>query len=278
MKTSKTMLGVLLSISLSTAASAGSFQSYGLNGFTLHVYRSGDVMDDTSYIVESSDALVTLEEPLFKVNDAEFDTYAERLGKKVAARITDYHLGGTGSFSLTMPEGMPAFISGPVYGGMMQGFQRSFGETMVALPSGTTQEVPFESVQQLAGVDYAFEHGAASDFPAASILIGSQVYLTHWAPAIAHASALQISSREAVTAEIAEARESLDSGAVLFAGSHGGVAGRRAVQFKISYLETVERLLDLYDTPAAFRAALLEAYPGLPGAGGVDALAAALYK
>ena len=81
-----------------------------------------------------------------------------------------------------------------------------------------------------------------------------------------------------MTAEIAEARESLDSGAVLFAGSHGGVAGRQAVQFKISYLETVERLLDLYDTPAAFRAALLEAYPGLPGAGGVDALAAALYK
>ena len=100
----------------------GAFTSYELDGFKLHVYNSNDVMGDASYIIEGNDSLVVMEYPLFKVNAAEFTAYIEKLGKPIAIDVTDYHLGGSDQLPLTMPEGMPAFIEGPIYGGMMKQF------------------------------------------------------------------------------------------------------------------------------------------------------------
>lgn len=135
----------------------------------------------------------------------------------------------------------------------------------------------FGTTQRWAGIPFRFDRGAATDFPAASILIGGKVCYTHWAPAKAHANSLQISSPAAVDAEIAEARRALASGAELFIGGHGGAAGAdaRALQ---------DRLSGMRETPAAangtadeFAHALRAAYPELPGEAGLDALAQALY-
>ena len=208
-----------------------------MEGYKLHVYNSNDVMGDASYIIEGQDSLIVMEYPLFKVNAKEFADYIEKLGKPVEIDVTDYHLGGSDKLPLTMPEGMPAFIEGPIYGGMM------------------------------------------SDFPAASIIIGKQVYYTHWTPAEAHVSPLQIGNAAAVDAELAEAKKALASGAKYFIGGHGGLAEKAQVEFKISYLEKVKELLaankDAADA-AAFAEALKTAYPELPG--DADALAQALYK
>lgn len=257
---------------------AGRVDLYDLGDFRLHVYYTQDVMNDASYIVEGADSVVTMEEPLFKVNVSEFDTYLANIGKPVAKRITDYHLGGTGSHEILMVKGMPEFVDGPVYGGMMKGFGEAFGDTMTQLPTGKKDEVDFGTTQTYAGVPFEFRHGASSDFPAASILIGNKVYYTHWTPVKAHMSHLQLSSRGAVGAEIAEAERELNSGAVLFIGGHGGAAAKDAVEFKIAYLKTVSGLLEKSATPDAFVAALTAAYPGLHGAEGLPELAAALYK
>ena len=152
----------------------GQFQAYELDGFKLHVYNSNDVMFDASYIIEGQNGLVVMEYPLFKVNAAEFAEYIKSLGKPVVTDITDYHLGGSDQLPIVMPEGMPKFIEGPIYGGMMKGFAEQFGETMVDLPTQQATEVPFGSTQQYAGVDFRFDRGAASDFPGSMILIGSQ--------------------------------------------------------------------------------------------------------
>ena len=101
------------------AQTKGRFETHELGSFTLHVYYTNDALGDASYIVEGRDALVTLEQPLFKDNVAEYDAYLAELGKPVARRITDYHVGGTGSHDVVMAEGMPAFTRGEVYGGMM---------------------------------------------------------------------------------------------------------------------------------------------------------------
>ncbi len=254
----------------------GAFQSYELDGFRLHVYNTNDVMGDASYIVEGEDGLVVMEYPLFKVNAEEFAAYVEAIGKPVVADITDYHLGGSGRLPLIMPEGMPAFIAGPVYGGMMQGFAQQFGDTMVELPTQEAQEVPFGQTQTWAGVSFDFEHGAASDFPGASIIIGGQVYYTHWTPAEAHVSPLQVANAAAVDAELAEAQESLASGATYFIGGHGGLAGKAQVEFKIAYLQKLKELLAANKDAATFAEALKAAYPELPG--DADALAQTLYK
>jgi hypothetical protein len=276
----KTLSVIVLSL-LALGASAqdkGRFEVYDLGDFKLHVYYTNDALGDASYLIEGGDALVTMEQPLFKDNVAEFDTYLSKLGKKVEKRITNYHVGGTGSHDVVMAEGMPEFMKGEIYGGMMKGFAQTFGDALTEMPTGKATEVAFGTTQTWAGVPFEFRHGATSDFPGASILIGGKVYYTHWAPAKAHVSHLQISSPAAVDAEIAEAERSLASGAELFIGGHGGAAKADAVQFKIDYLKTVKKLLAKNGTPEAFVGAMKKAYPDLPGADGLGELAKALYK
>lgn len=277
----KKILSTLAVADMALGASAqdkGRFEVYDLGDFKLHVYYTNDALGDASYIIEGGDALVTMEQPLFRENVAEFDAYLSKLGRKVEKRITDYHVGGTGSHDVVMAEGMPEFTKGEIYGGMMAGFAQMFGDALTDMPTGKAAEVAFGSTQTWAGVPFEFRRGAASDFPGASILIGGKVYYTHWAPAKAHASHLQISSPAAIDAEIAEAEKSLKSGAELFIGGHGGAAMADAVQFKIDYLKTVKGMLAENGTPEAFVGAMKRAYPDLPGADGLGELAKALYK
>ena len=277
----KKILSTLAVADMALGASAqdkGRFEVYDLGDFKLHVYYTNDALGDASYIIEGGDALVTMEQPLFRENVAEFDAYLSKLGKKVEKRITDYHVGGTGSHDVVMAEGMPEFTKGEIYGGMMAGFAQMFGDALTDMPTGKAAEVAFGTTQTWAGIPFEFRHGAASDFPGASILIGGKVYYTHWAPAKAHVSHLQISSPAAIDAEIAEAEKSLKSGAELFIGGHGGAAMADAVQFKIDYLKTVKGMLAENGTPEAFVGAMKRAYPDLPGADGLGELAKALYK
>ena len=220
------------------AQTKGRFEVHDLGNCKLHVYYTNDALGDASYIIEGKDALVTMEQPLFKDNVAEFDTYLSKLDKPVETRITDYHVGGTGNHDVVMAQGMPEFTKGEVYGGMMKGFTQ----------------------------------------PGASILIGGKVYYTHWTPAKAHVSHLQISSPAAIDAEIAEAENSLASGATLFIGGHGGAATRDAVEFKIAYLKKMKEQLAANKTAQAFVDAMKQAYPGLPGEAGLEDLGKALYK
>ena len=260
------------------AQTKGRFELHNLADFTLHVYYTNDALGDASYIIEGKNALVTMEQPLFRDNVAEFDAYLSRLGKPVEKRITDYHVGGTGSHDVVMAEGMPGFTKGEVYGGMMKGFAQAFGDAITAMPTGKVSEVAFGTTRTWAGVTFEFRHGAATDFPGASILIGGKVYYTHWTPAQAHVSYLQVSSPAAIDAEIAEAENSLASGATLFIGGHGGAAWRDAVEFKIAYLKQMKELLGANQTAQAFVAAMKAAYPGLPGEAGLEDVAKALYK
>lgn len=260
------------------AQTKGRFEVHDLGSYKLHVYYTNDVMADASYIIEGKDSLVTMEHPLFKDNVAEFNIYIEKLGKPIEKIISDYHLGGSGNYAQIMAEGMEEFSKGPIYGGMMKGFEQMWGDTMTELPTGDVTEVPFGTTQTWAGVTFEFRHGASSDFPAASLLIGGKAYYTHWTPAKAHVSHLQISSPAAIDAEIAEAEKSLASGAELFIGGHGGAAKLDAVEFKIAYLKKMKEILTANKSSQDFVDAMKKAYPGLPGEAGLEDLGKALYK
>ena len=260
------------------AQTKGRFEVHDLGNCKLHVYYTNDVMADASYIVEGKDSLVTMEHPLFKDNVAEFNSYIEKIGKPIERIISDYHVGGTGDHAQVMAEGMKAFSEGPVYGGMMKHFEQMWGDSMTEMPTGEVSEVPFGTTQTWAGVTFEFRRGASSDFPAASILIDGKAYYTHWTPAKAHISHLQVSSPKAIDAEITEAENALASGAELFIGGHGGAAKRDAVEFKIAYLKKMKELFNSNPTPQAFVEAMKKAYPGLPGEAGLEDLSKALYK
>ena len=260
------------------AQTKGRFEVHDLGNCKLHVYYTNDALGDASYIIEGKDALVTMEQPLFKENVTEFDTYLSALEKPVEKRITDYHVGGTGNHDVVMAEGMPEFTKGEIYGGMMKGFAQAFGDAMTEMPTGEVSEVAFGTTQTWAGMTFEFRHGASSDFPAASILIDGKAYYTHWTPAKAHISHLQVSSPAGIDAEIAEAENSLASGAELFIGGHGGAAKRDAVEFKIAYLKKMKELINANPTSQAFVDAMKKAYPGLLGEAGLEDLGKALYK
>ena len=78
-------LFILLNILTITvmAQTKGRFEVHDLGNFKLHVYYTNDALGDASYIVEGKDALVTMEQPLFKDNVAEFDSYINKLVKPV---------------------------------------------------------------------------------------------------------------------------------------------------------------------------------------------------
>jgi len=193
--------------------------------------------------------------------------------------ITDYHVGGSGGHPVATPEGMPAFMEGPVYGGMIKAFKQNWGDSMVdSQEKGEVKEIPFGKEVNLAGVEFRFDHGAASDFPGASLVIGGKVYYTHWAPSKSHVSPLQVSSREAVEAEIAATKAELGSGCEYFIGGHGGQAQRDAVEFKLAYLEKLKSLSEALPSAEALVEAMKAAFPGLPGEDNLAGVAAALYK
>lgn len=270
---------IVASILSAAIAQAGNFTSYDYGAFKLHVYDSGDVMGDASYIVEGEKELVLLEVPLFRENASEFDSYVSKIRKPVVAVIADYHEGARQKAKLYVAEGMKSFLVGPVYGGMITGFQKQWGDKMVTLPDvDSATEISFGKTVALAGVDFRFEKGASSDFPAASILIGGKVYMTHWAPSKSHPSPLQISSLAAINAEIAAAKVSLSSGAELFVGGHGGAATKDAVEFKISYLENLKRLASQSKDAESLADALKKAYPNLAGESNVEGLSQALVR
>ena len=260
------------------AYAQGNFQTVKDSAFTLHIFNSGDVMGDASYIIETPKNLVTMEEPLFKSGAEEFNAYVKKLGKKVNARIVDYHEGGTGKNAIMQPEGMAKFMHEGVYDAMVKGFQKNFGDKMVDLPTGKVKEVKFGDTIKLNGVEYTFNQGPKNDFPASNILIGKKFVLLHWAPAKAHMNALQLANRAAVAQALEGLKAAKATGAEYFLGGHGGLAEKDAIDFQISYLEKVQDLLENCKNAQTFVVAMKGTFPGLAGEQGLEALAQNLYK
>lgn len=275
----KILFAALCLLAMNTAAQQqGKFEAYNYNGLRVHVYYTNNALGDASYIIEGRDGVVTLEEPIFKANAAEFGSYLQSIGKPVDARIVDYHIGSTGSNPVIKAHGMDKFMSEGAYAAMISGFQKNFGDALVALPTGKASEAAFGSTEELAGISFKFQHGASSDFPAADILIGNTAYYSHWAPVRAHVSSLYASSPEAIDARITELQQALASGAQLFIGGHGGAATASDAAYRLKYLQNIRQLLKDKATPEDFAAALKKAYPELKDSeGNVDGLAKALY-
>lgn len=83
MKKTLTVFALSLVALGASAQDKGRFETHEFDSFKLHVYYTNDALGDASYIVEGKKGLVTMEQPLFKDNVAEFDAYLAGLGKPV---------------------------------------------------------------------------------------------------------------------------------------------------------------------------------------------------
>ena len=71
----------------------GRFEVHDLGSFKLHVYYTNDALGDASYIIEGKEALVTMEQPLFKDNVAEFDSYLGTLKLRKECNLLEMSIG-----------------------------------------------------------------------------------------------------------------------------------------------------------------------------------------
>lgn len=118
----------LFALLFANAAQAGIFEILDCGDFKAHVYNSGDVMANTSLLIEGKESLVAMELPLFKENAKEFDAYIAKLDKPLVRVLSDYHEGAVANVPNLMPAGMPAFMQGEIYTGMMAHFKNQFGD------------------------------------------------------------------------------------------------------------------------------------------------------
>lgn len=259
------------------------FEVKDLGEFKLHSYITADPLGDISHVVEGKNALVVVEPAAFVKNIEELNAYIQKLGKPVEKVIVDYHFAGLDAFApetYIAVEGMPEFVKGEVYRGMMNRFVQLFGNAIDTHGDIPTQTVAKNSTQRFAGVDFRFYGGASSDFPASSILIGGKAYYLHFTPVEnAHISPLQITGNDAVEAYLTELKNAKASGATCFIGSHGmQVADAKAVNFQIEYLTKMQQLRKNNATKEGFVKAMKKAYPKVAVPDNLTAVAENLYK
>ena len=248
------------------------------NGFKLHSFVPQGKGADPSYVIEGTDSLVTLEQPLMRANGEAYDIYVAQLNKPMAKRIADFHLGNTGDATLTTPEGMPEAFNGEQYQEMMTRFAKQYGDAMVALPTGKMETVPFDKTLNFAGIPFTFLHASSNDFPGANILIGNEVVYSHFTPSKGHIRARSLSGKDGVQSRIDELKRVKDTGASWFIGGHGNPVTIDAIEFELDYLRKIQELLKTQPDAKTFANALIAAYPDLAGADNVPALAELLYS
>lgn len=276
-------LSLLAAQAQNTNAMKGNFEKIDCGRFALHVYTTEDALADASFIFEGDKGLIILEAPLFKENIAEFAAYTACLGKPVERVVMNYHIGGVSGYgddTLVMIEGMPEFETGAVYGGMIEGFKKAFGESADLAPHGKVSTVPRCGKQTWAGIDFVFTDGASSDFPASSIAVGGKVYYTHYVPSKAHFTALQINGADAIDATVAALKAAEASGCTVFIGEHGipAVTDLDTVRFQIEYLGRLKEARRNCGGAAACIEAMKRAYPLLPNEDGLEAVVKTLYE
>lgn len=279
----KSILSLVVILITLSASAQSKFEVKDFGNFKLHSYVTADPLGDMSYIIEGQQSVVVLEPAAFLDNIKEFGDYLTKLNKPVEKVIANYHAVGFSAHDhskFVMIEGMPQFVQGDVYKGMMGNFAPGFGDKMDISEFVPTATVGKNEAVNWAGVDFKFSPGASSDFPAASVLIGGKVYYTHFTPAAnAHMGALQLTSREAIDAQLAELQKAKASGATTFIGGHGGAtADINAVNFQIDYLKKVKETRDQIRTGDEFVLVMQMSYPGIAGEDNLTAIAANLYK
>lgn len=279
----KLSLLLVISLAVLTTYAQGKFEVKSFGNFTLHAYVTADPLGDMSYIIEGRKSLVVLEPAAFFDNIKEFNKYLQGLGKPVEKVIANYHAAGFSGFDhskFVMIEGMPEFIKGDVYSGMMANFAAGFGDKMDISEFVPTVTIPVNAEKKWADIEFAFSPGASTDFPAASVLIGGEVYYMHFTPvANVHMGAIQISNRDAVTATLSQLEKAKASGATTFIGGHGdGIADMNAVDFQIAYLKKIKETISSIKTGDEFILVMQMTYKNMAGEENLTALATNLYK
>ncbi len=252
-----------------------------LDNSKVHFYQSGDAMGDNSLIIETDKNLVLLEPLPFFADMEGINAYTKSLNKPISAVIANYHPFGMSNYKgvdVLMPEAMMGMIKSDFFAGLTAKFKESFGvENMDFTTPEKPKAISTKEALVIDGVEIEFSNGAASDFPAFSVLVDKGVYYSHFSPAQKHFNTLQIRNRDAIDAVLADLENIKASNAKYIVSSHGGIATMADVDFQIEYLKNLKDFLSKAKESGELGQMLLAAYPHLAGYENIRELTQALY-
>ena len=263
-------------------ALAEKFSRYELATSTLHLYVSGNDMNDVSFIIEGDTSLVVMEQPLYTEHIKEFSVYLAQLQKPVEKVFANFHICGITPYpveSVVMPRSMVAFSETPDFKGMMAYFEEAFEGKADLTTTDKSEVLDVPSTHQWAGVQFKLFEGAISDFPAAGVEIDNSAYYTHYAPISGmHMDEWVINSPQAIDATLLVLRNIEASGVMYILGSHSGVPSTMDdVTFQIDYLSKLKAIYESNTDAESFEHSLIATFPDLSNPQNVKAVAQKLY-
>ena len=280
-QTKITVIAMSLLTTISPAL-AQKFTTFELETSTLHLYASGNGMNDVSFIVEGDTSLVVLEQPLYYEHIKEFGEYIAALDKPIEKVFANYHICGITPYPLdkiVMPKSMVEYSQTPAFEGLKSYLETEFKGKADLNITNKSEVIELPSSQVWAGINFKLSKGVVNDFPAAGVIIDNSAYCTHFAPISGtHVDEWVITSADAIDARLQELRYITASGVKYIIGSHSPVPSTmKDVTFQIEYLSKLKEIYESSSDAETFENSLISTFPNLENSQYVKVVAKNLY-
>lgn len=267
------IVGLMASAGFAETFTATSFG----DGIKLHVYATGDNMNDYCYIVESPEGLVLIESTAYRPNVEALAKYIKSLDKPVAGALFSYHPNGYKSFGnvkiYATESALKSWAEGGSVWGLTQSFIQAAGEMVAADLPESAEIIAEGDTVKLAGLDFVILHESDGEGYGVAIPAINAVY-RHMMGSKTHNILVALPYIEA---EIAELKGYQEKGYSLILTSHNEPEGQDAVSAKIAYLEKVLELAKASKTREEFISAVKAEFPDYNGEAYLGMSAGALF-
>jgi hypothetical protein len=276
------LLICLATASNSLAQDSGIFITDKVGNLTVHTYQSNDPLADTSFIIESENALVVIDPVAFEENISAFQNYIEKLAKPVNRILVAFHPAGLNSYPyspkiITRP--LDAFVKSEAGKGMLTNFSEIFNGAMDINVTAFDAVIDADQHFIVDGVSYQLTPTKVPGMPGSNLSINGDIFYSHFTPAAnMHPSSFYITDRATLSAALEESRNAAKQGYDLFIGAHfPGRAEIGDLNFQISYLEALQDILTKADNAADLVQAMQQQFPECGGGQNLETIAAKLF-
>ena len=244
----------------------GSIDIYNFGEIKLHCYKTNDLMNDESYILENNENILLVEFPAFYDNLEEFEKYVIGLNKNIVGKVfSDHPNGGTilQDVKSYASEGtIKSMKEGTIYN-LVTGFEKSFNGAFAKEFHKIIDDLTDEEVN-IGGFILKITYHAENieiEFPQ----IGC-VY-THM---LGHDCHSIVAGKEHADLIIAQLKGYKEKGYNLVLSSHYTPETLKDVETKINYLENLKILAQKSKDMVEFENKVKEQYPEYSGLNYLD--------
>lgn len=241
---------------------SGSVTVYDFGTRKLHMYVSGDALDDVAYIVEGENSLIGIELPGFTDGLNAWKAYSDSLGKPMNdIFICDHATGGSyviGMNIMGTQNAKNSIAAGSTYA-TTQGLFESFGSDFHGGPDMAYINTIVSNTITIDGIDFnIIDHGETYDIEIPSM---NAVY-THMLGKYSHSIFTDTDQMKEMVKKLEEYQT---AGYEMILTAHGGIEYQDAVAEKIAYVTKATELVGSSSVADDFISAMEKLYPDYTG-------------